>query len=268
MERKTVLITVKTYPHPDPSDLERVCTAGILEDGEMIRLYPVPFRYLPKWQSYKKYQWINVAVERHQGRDRRKESYRPDVDTIQIVGPPLSTKDGWKARRDVVLRHPVRTMEQLNDIQDVENISLGIVRPRSIADLIIVPDEGEWKPEWRADLAQLRLDVGPKRLPLEKIPFKFRYKFTCDDYRCKGHTMSLGDWEAGVLFLRERQRLGNDEAAAKSVRSKFLEELCAADRDVHFFVGTVAQFGTWIVLGVFNPPSVAPDTPPLFQGLD
>lgn len=42
MPRKKVLITVTTYLLPSRSYEELVCTAGILEDGSWIRIYPVP----------------------------------------------------------------------------------------------------------------------------------------------------------------------------------------------------------------------------------
>jgi hypothetical protein len=41
MARKKVLITVTTYPLPSRSYDELVCTAGMLENGEWIRIYPV-----------------------------------------------------------------------------------------------------------------------------------------------------------------------------------------------------------------------------------
>jgi hypothetical protein len=251
-ERLRVLITVKTYPHPDPNDLERVCTAGLTETGSFVRLYPVPLRYLPIWQNYAKYQWIEVDAEKH-STDRRKESYRPNVDSIQLLGEPLSTARHWAARKDMVFRHPVRTMEELYDLQDNDGTSLGLVRPAKVEELLVVPDADKWKEEWEADLAQIRL-LGPQRKPLKKIPFKFRYQFRCRDARCKGHVMSMGDWELGALYLNELDRLGSAEAAASSVKNKFFNQLCGRSVDTHFFVGTVAQFGTWIVLGTFYPP--------------
>ena len=62
------------------------------------------------------------------------------------------------------------------------------------------------------------------------------------------------DWELGVLFLKERERLGTDDQAATSVRDKFLGELCRKDKDTRFFVGTFFPYNTWLVLGVFWPP--------------
>jgi len=49
-ERKKVLITVKAYPQPSRSYDELVCTAGILEDGSWIRIYPVPFKFICFWE--------------------------------------------------------------------------------------------------------------------------------------------------------------------------------------------------------------------------
>jgi len=46
IERKKVYIVVKTYPTISKKYSEIVCTAGILENGDWIRLYPIPFRKL------------------------------------------------------------------------------------------------------------------------------------------------------------------------------------------------------------------------------
>jgi hypothetical protein len=55
-----VLITVKTYPLPSGKYEELVCTAGVLEDGKWIRIYPIPFRSLPYQEQYKKYHWLSL----------------------------------------------------------------------------------------------------------------------------------------------------------------------------------------------------------------
>ena len=46
MARQKVLITVTTYPLPSRSYDELVCTAGVLENGQWIRIYPVPLQFL------------------------------------------------------------------------------------------------------------------------------------------------------------------------------------------------------------------------------
>ncbi len=49
-----VLITVKTYPIPSSKYDELVCTAGVTETGDFVRLYPINFRDLPYYQKFKK----------------------------------------------------------------------------------------------------------------------------------------------------------------------------------------------------------------------
>jgi len=39
-----ILIAVKTYPAISKKYEELVCTAGFLEDGSWIRIYPIQFR--------------------------------------------------------------------------------------------------------------------------------------------------------------------------------------------------------------------------------
>ena len=42
LEKKRIYIVAKTYPIISKEYSELVCTAGVLEDGSRIRLYPVP----------------------------------------------------------------------------------------------------------------------------------------------------------------------------------------------------------------------------------
>lgn len=51
-----VLISVKTYPTLSEKYDELVCTAGFLEDGSWIRIYPIPFRKLKFDSRYHKWQ--------------------------------------------------------------------------------------------------------------------------------------------------------------------------------------------------------------------
>jgi hypothetical protein len=257
--RTEVLITVMTYPHPSQSYQELICTAGITKEGEWVRLYPIDYRYRPTHQQFRKYQWIAVDLDpKGKGNDNRKESRRPNLDSIQILGEPIPTTNQWARRRDIIDPMPHSTVNQLTRLYDQERVSLGIVRPRKVLDLEIRKADKEWKPEWKALFNQLRL-FGPQQKPLRKIPYTFHYVFECDDSE-KPHTAMCEDWELGVLFLNECDRLGSEEAAAESVKNKFLSELCRHDKDVRFFMGTRFPYNTWLVLGVFWPPRVAQRT--------
>jgi hypothetical protein len=249
-----VLITVMTYPHPSQRHQELVCTAGITDAGEWIRLYPIDYRYRPNHQQFKKYQWIKIGLApRGFGNDDRKESRQPDMDSIQILGEPLSTSHEWAERRAIIDRLPHHTRRGLEALYETDRTSLGIVKPMEILDLTIERTDRDWKPEWQAVLNQFNLFYGQPK-GLTKLPFKFSYVFRCSDTGDKPHSAMIEDWELGVLFLKEVERLGNEEAAAESVKRKYLDELCGSTKDTRFFMGTVFPYNTWVVIGVFWPP--------------
>lgn len=252
-----VLITVMTYPHPSESHKELVCTAGITESREWVRLYPIDYRYRPKAQQFHKYQWIEIGLAaKGSGNDDRRESRKPDLDSIQLMGDPLSTQDNWRARREIIDRLPHHTRIELEHLYEKDRTSLGIVRPTEVLDLKVEEVERNWKPQWQDTLNQFNLFSGlPKHL--EKLPYKFSYVFRCGDTGEKPHTAMIEDWELGVLYRREVERLGDEQAAVANVRKKFLGEICDPSRDTRFFMGTVFPYNTWVVIGVFWPPKVA-----------
>ncbi len=69
----------------------------------------------------------------------------------------------------------------------------------------------------------------------------------------KGHNMMITDWEIGMLYLHQFQEYNDEQKAIDGVRQTFLDKLCGSDKDTYFFVGTVHQHATWIILGVFWP---------------
>lgn len=259
-EHLKVLITVKTYPIPSSKYDELVCTAGVTETGDFIRLYPVNFRDLPWSQQYRKYQWLEVDAAKHVGRDSRKESYRPTCETIHLLGEPISSKNNWAERSKYALAKASQSMEELVARQVEDKTSLGIFRPKEVLDLVVKPDDPEWKPGFRNALLQQRLWENRKasKEPPRKLPFKFQYKFMCDDHRCNGcHQMMIEDWELGALYWRCIDRGATESEACAKVKEKFLDQLCDAARDTHFYVGTVlAHPKSWVVIGVYWPPKV------------
>jgi hypothetical protein len=270
-EHLKVLITVKTFPIPSSKYDELVCTAGVNESGDFVRLYPVNFRDLPYSQQYKKYQWLEVDAVKHTGRDSRKESYRPNCDSIRLIGEPIPSKDNWAERSKYALARASQSMEELKAKQAQDKTSLGILRPKEVFDLVWFPAETDWKPAFKAELNQQRLweNRRASKEPPRKVPWKFQYKFACDDPRCKGqHQMMIEDWEVGALYWRCVDGGASPDEACGMVKQKFLGQLCATDRNTHFFVGTIlAHPKSWVVIGVFYPKKVAapiPTMPMLF----
>jgi len=249
INKTKVLITVMTYPHPSKKHREVVCTAGITENYQWVRLYPIEYRYTPKKQQFHKYQWIEVELSPRDARnDSRKESRKP---ISWILGNRLSSKNDWRERREIIDKMPVYTVNQLKQLYKMEKASLGIVRPTQVLNVKVEPAEPHWKPEWQVLFDQLTL-FGPVQKDLRKIPYKFSYVFECEDG--SKHESMIIDWELGVLWLKEVNRLGDQEQAASSVKFKFLNEMCSDTKDTLFFMGTTFPFNSWIVLGVFWPP--------------
>jgi hypothetical protein len=241
-----------TYPHPSSKYQETVCTAGITESREWVRLYPVNYRYRPSHQKFKKWQQIEIALApRGHGGDRRAESREPDLSTLRICGEALSTKDGWRDRRAIIDAMPHHTVKQLEGLYDANRISLGVVRPKRVLDLKATKVEAEWPAKYQQLWSQLWL-FGEQK-PLHKLPYKFQYLFECED-DAKPRQVMNEDWELGMLFLKERDRKGSEQAAVESVRQKFLDEICRQDKDTRFFMGTRHPYNEWLVIGTFWPP--------------
>lgn len=186
-------------------------------------------------------------------RDPRKESWAFRAETLKLLGDPIGTHDHWRERRDYIDRLPHNTIAELEASFDKNRTSLGIVRPKRLLDFVFEPIAPEWSEKQLAKLNQLLLFEENPTL-LAKIPYKFSVKFECEDG--KEYTRMIEDWETGMLYLNEEKRLGSRQAAAESVRKKYMNQIFAEDRDTRLFVGTTHPYNTWIVIGVFWPPLV------------
>ena len=264
-ETKTVLVTVRTYPTPATKGVEVSCTAGITEDGRWIRLFPIPYRYLPTAQRFRKYQWIKAAVRRSS--DSRPESYEIDVNSIQLLSEPLPERNAWEERKRHVLRLLAPSLCALKRAWQADKqgaATLGIFRPRRILRLRIEPTTPAWSPKQLAALRQyenaLIPDPRTPRQELEKVPFNFKYVFQCDDDACKTHTLGCTDWEASEAW-RSWRRYGS--AWEQKFRQKF-ETWMTEKRDTHFYVGTVHEHpAEWMIVGLFYPPKHREQQPAL-----
>lgn len=247
-----VLILVMTYPNPSISHMETICTAGMTEDGEWVRLYPIEYRYLNLDKKFRKYQWIDVELgPAGNSNDQRKESRKPNLDTMCMLGEPIPPAKNWSYRKEFVSKLQTHTINELRTLYDEKKLSLGLVKPSKIIDLKIEPTDSHWRPEHEQMLRQFRL-FGPQPKPLKKIPYKFSYIFECND-DIAPHRGMIEDWELGVLYMNERYRLGSDEKAAESVKKKYFNDICGPDKDTYFFMGTTFPWNSWVVLGVFYP---------------
>ena len=262
--RMRVLITVTAYPLPSRSYDELVCTAGVREDGSWIRIYPVPFKFL----EFSKYQWIELdLIPRERREDFRPESYRPknvDMNDLKII-KKLDTRQRWYERKRACLRNVYTNMSSLIDeSKHPSNVSLAAFRPSTINRLKVEQDEREWKPEWLRQLREVDLltaddsDTDGPRVPVDKIPYKFKYEFKDDGGRTSN--MTIEDWEIGALYRNCLANAhGDEDIAVAKVRQKYEEEFLA-NKDITLFLGTTLEHhrsrhtNPFTIVGVFYPP--------------
>jgi hypothetical protein len=214
-----ILILVKTYPALSRKYDELVCTAGITESGEWIRLYPIPFRKLRDDRQYPKYQWIELEIEKNTG-DPRLESHRPVHMCEDIVfGEKVGTEDGWAARKELVLRNVYSNMTALIDCNKKDQgVSIAVFKPAKLLKFEIEEVEREWDPKKlkaiQARNAQMNLfggDENPFQV-VDKLPYKFSYVF--EDEEGRQSTMMIEDWELGALYRNCLRQAGGDEQVA------------------------------------------------------
>ncbi len=227
------------------------CTAAITDAGQFVRLFPVPYRFLSTDKRFRKYQWIEVDTT--PAKDGRVESLKIRGDSIQIVSDELSTHDHWKARKDYVF--PLRS-PSLCYLKRQRNThghpTLGVFKPKSIKRLLIQASDSTWTESQLGILRQGDLFQDGPQGELEKVPFKFKYEFTCEDSECAGHALSCTDWEMGESWRRWSEKYGESEWENK-FRLRYEREMI--DKyDTHFYVGTVHQHpAEWIIVGLFYP---------------
>ena len=268
-EKKRVYILVKTYPTISKKYSELVCTAGILEDGSWIRLYPINFRLLNDEQKYPKYTWVEVDVQRNTS-DFRPESYCPDVSTMIVE--PKSGKANWDERRKIIFNN-TRVYTNLGELIDAarseSRTSLAVFKPTRILDFVIEPDNKDWDPKKLASLQrrsqQLNLfqtieEIEEEFRVVQKMPYKFSYRF--EDDSGKKSKLMIEDWEIGVLYIKCLWRANNDEAVAiAKVKEKYLDSFLK--KDLYFFLGTtksrhLRSKNPFIIVGIFYPPMPSP----------
>jgi hypothetical protein len=258
-----ILIAVKTYPTISKKYEELVCTAGFLEDGSWIRLYPIQFRKKSYAEQYKKYQWVELDVVKNTS-DFRPESYRPVSHDapINIIGNIPPDRNAWDERRKIVLRKVYKNLTTLiSEAKDKKiSTSLAVFKPTKIIDFIWEEEkEKEWSPEKLAQFNQLNLFESTKEnlfKVVRKLPYKFSYKF--EDDAGKSSTLMIEDWETGQLFWKQFKKYeGNAYKACEDVKRKYFDDF-AKTKDLHFFLGTMQVHHSvspnpFIIIGTFHP---------------
>ncbi|MDI1301301.1 MAG: hypothetical protein PSX71_05315 [bacterium] len=259
-----ILILAKTYPSPSVQHIETSCVAGISRHGVMYRLYPVPFRLIEEGQQFRKWQWIDVRVEKA-SKDHRPESHKLYIDTI-VCGEVIETKKEWGERWEWLDKIPAFDSPDAMDAARCEDgASIVLLRPKKIIALEIAKARHQdWTAEEKEKLMREQMqgelfsedEARGQVKTLRKVPFDFYYRYMCEspdgekEYRHK-----IVDWEAGALFWRCQKSHGKNWEVP--FRAKLEAEL--PGRELMFLMGNQHRFqDQWLIISLVYPPKRKP----------
>ena len=244
-----VFITVKTYPTLSRNYDELVCTAGFLENGSWIRVYPLPFRKLDYENRYRKYQWIELPIERNFS-DPRPESFRvTDLSKIKLIGDPIGTEQGWFKRKEIVFAKKTifSNLEKLIELANKNCLSLATFKPRQFLNFIIEQTDRDWSVDHLQTLKQkanhlssfqTEQEVRKELSVVKKLPYKFSYQFRDDEDRVS--TLMIEDWEIGALYWKCLEKSNSEQKAIEQVKQRYGDKFL--QNDLYLFLGTTRQF--------------------------
>jgi hypothetical protein len=251
---ETLLILTKTYPSPSTKYRETSCVAAINDQGELRRLYPIPFRLLDDSRQFARWEWVKTRILKATN-DNRPESYRVDTDSIQRLAR-LGTDQGWAERLQWITPHILPDFETLESRRQTSNETLGFLRPSSVELIITRANSKDWTDDEKQKLIQDGMFDSPDvkaRIPLRKLPYDFYYRYKFNGLE-KQFKHKITDWEIGALYWNCAQDY--QQNWEKYFRQK-IEEDFSQKRELIFMMGTIHRFpDQWLIVGVLYPPKV------------
>ncbi len=249
---ENLLILTKTYPVPSQKYRETSCIAAINENGEMRRLFPIPYRLLDGERQFARWEWIRARIAKALS-DHRPESYRVDVDSIQRLAR-LGTEQGWAERIQWIQSHVLTSFDALETRRQLTGETLGIIHPNKFYIDIRPAEHQDWTEEEKTKLIQDGLFDSPtakSRIPLRKVPFDFYYCYFSENNSSELRH-KITDWEIGALYWNCQRDYEKDWE--KYFRQKLVEEF-SQKKDLMFLMGTIHRFpDKWLIVGVLYPP--------------
>ncbi len=280
---KRILVSVMTYPSLSEKHFETVCTAGFLEDGSWIRIFPIPYRVIYNTSDaprYHKWQWIEVDIEKRPLDDRPESYHICNIDSLRIIEGLVGknkNKTDWDLRVRWATKNKViyTNMTELLELTFQNKISLAVLKPSRINRVVVCDlrkiDDGnnldkyqeklkKLQAKYMADCKQLNLfedkqDEQDTFQFVEKIPYKFSYEFVTDDG--KSRTLMIEDWEIGALYRNCMKNYKDEKIAVQKVIEQYKT---LAKKDIYFFLGTSYEWhkkkapNPYMIIGVFAPP--------------
>lgn len=242
-----MMVNCKTYPAVSTRYAETVCTGGVQADGQFVRLYPVPFRFLDTEEQYKRWDVIRVKAYRDT-KDQRPESWHLESGTqIERTGHISTDRRRWEWMQKTVYGSASEMAER--------GLTNGCVE--------VEPLEFYWKPdtkEWTA--GQLKIihqgdlfATAEQRHGIsDRVPWQFRLKYREKNTGREDDGKVLA-WSLYQGFRRVRNESECDELALAAIVEKVRGSIFNPDRTVFAILGTHSRFGNWMISALYHLPT-------------
>jgi len=249
--KEKVLIIGRASPEPSKKHLETVCTGGVTENGEVVRLYPIPWRYLEEEERYRQWTWAEFEIAKDPS-DKRKESYKVKKGSIRI----LSQSEDWSEKFAFLKKAIVKDRESLEQLYRENWTSIGVIE----IELVKFYAQTQTK-NWEEDKSYIKqFLLYEDRKPLEQLPIEMRLTFRCkNNPNCKTHDSSLIGWEYMEAFRNFRKTYGSAENAVEVLKHAMQTKFSDAQRNAYALMGTHRFHPIWMVAQLYFVPKNLPD---------
>jgi len=229
-----IIVLAKTYPTISKKYGQVWCLAGVTEEGNWRRIYPVPMDIYLKIGKIPKWSLLEYDVK-DEGGDGRKESRKIDPASLVVTKRKIDTE----IIKDI-LAAETTTLEELYAKNKEDRTSLGVIKP-VLQDFKI--DDRNSMEKWEKRLLSMSKPVW-----IELIDKWLGYYFKCSS-NCHGHKCMCVDSEVGNLHRK---------VSDKKLKDKLFYWM--KSRDLLFIMGTERFYNKWIILSLFYPPSKKQET--------
>lgn len=248
ISQSRVTILVKASPRPSKKHNETVCCAGIDQNGEWKRLFPIRFRQLSGEKAFSRWDIVKCRYQKPTT-DTRKESCRVHEESIEIVG--AVKKDSEKSR--IVDSALVGSEKEAI----ARGASLAVIRPANA--------ELSWKRRTRDEIEVARQSYRQQAAQLsmldneisayEPCPFKFTMHYCDGDGE---HKKTCADWETAAAFFNLSKKM-EEHAVLDHLRATYCEQY--VHKGLVFALGNMQKRPqTWQLLGIFPVEPAAQDS--------
>jgi hypothetical protein len=242
-EEKIVLIIGRASPEPSKKHIETVCTGGITEDGQLLRLYPIPLRYLEPSQKYKLWSWVKFEVQKNP-QDKRKESYKVRENSIRVLTQVTDKSEQFS----LLSKGIFGDREELEQLYKQDWTSVGVIEIE-----LVGIDRRKQRKDWAVQKPSLRQgNLYTKVLPLSQIPIELIFKYRCkNNPNCKSHKSTLIGWEYIEAFRQFTVRYKTIDNAYERLTQKVIDNFADPHKSTFALVGTHSRHPIWMVAQLY-----------------